>query len=237
MLRIREVLRLKVESRLTERQISDFTGMSKGTVGGYLKRALASGLGWEEARGMEDDAVEARLFRMVGKCEPPSRTPIDFPWVHRELRRSGVTLMLLWNEYAEASRQGPMMGMAPYGYSQFCDLFARYQGQVDLTMRQEHRAGEKVFIDYSGKKPCFHDMATGEVIAVELFVEVLGASNFTFAEVTRTQTKPDFCASTVRMFEYFGATPIVVVPDQLRSAVKGPDRYDPFPLHDHRLSP
>jgi transposase len=94
-------------------------------------------------------------------------------------------------------------------------------------MRQEHRAGEKVFIDYSGKKPRFHDMATGEVIEVDLFVGVLGASNFTFAEVTRTQTKPDFCASTVRMFEYFGATPIVVVPDQLRSAVKGPDRYDP----------
>jgi len=135
--------------------------------------------------------------------------------------------MLLWSEYVEASRQGPMTGMAPYGYSQFCDLFARYQGRVDLTMRQEHRAGEKVFIDYSGKKPCFHDMATGEVIEVDLFVGVLGASNFTFAEATRTQTKPDFCASTVRMFEYFGATPIVVVPDQLRSAVKGPDRYDP----------
>jgi transposase len=201
--------------------------MSKGTVGGYLKRAAASGLTWEEARGMEDHAVEARLFRMVGRCEPPSRVPIDFPWAHQELRKSGVTLMLLWNEYVEASRQGPMTGMAPYGYSQFCDLFARYQGQVDLTMRQEHRAGEKVFIDYSGKKPRFHDMATGEVIEVELFVGVLGASNFTFAEATRTQTKPDFCASTVRMFEYFGATPIVVVPDQLRSAVKGPDRYDP----------
>jgi transposase len=227
MRRIQEVLRLHFDSHLSQRQISASTGMSKGTVGGYLKRAAASGLTWEEARGMDDHAVEGRLFRMVGQCEPPSRVPIDFPWVHQELRKSGVTLMLLWNEYVEASRQGPMTGMAPYGYSQFCDLFARYQGQVDLTMRQEHRAGEKVFIDYSGKKPCFHDMATGEVIEVELYVGVLGASNFTFAEATRTQTKPDFCASTVRMFEYFGATPIVVVPDQLRSAVKGPDRYDP----------
>jgi hypothetical protein len=137
MRRIREVLRLKFESRLNQWQISASTGMSKGTVCDYLKRAAASGLGWEEAREMEDHAVEARLFQKVGKCEPPSRVPIDFPWVHRELRRSGVTLMLLWNEYVEASRQGPMMGMAPYGYSQFCDLFARYQGQVDLTMRQE----------------------------------------------------------------------------------------------------
>ena len=227
MRRIQEVLRLHFDSHLSQRQISASTGMFKGTVGSYLKRASTSGLTWEEARGMEDHAVEARLFRMVGRCEPPSRVPIDLPWVQQELRKSGVTLMLLWNEYVEASHQGPMTGMAPYGYSQFCDLFARYQGQVDLTMRQEHRAGEKVFIDYSGKKPCFHDMATGEVIEVDLFVGVLGASNFTFAEATRTQTKPDFCASTVRMFEYFGATPIVVVPDQLRSAVKGPDRYDP----------
>ena len=113
MRRIQEVLRLHFDSHLSQRQISTSTGMSKGTVGGYLKRAAASGLTWEEARGMEDHAVETRLFRMVGRCEPPSRVPIDFPWVHQELRKSGVTLMLLWNEYVEASRQGPMMGMAP----------------------------------------------------------------------------------------------------------------------------
>ena len=113
MRRIQEVLRLHFDSHLSQRQISASTGMSKGTVGSYLKRAAASGLTWEEARGMEDHAVETRLFRMVGRCEPPSRVPIDFPWVHQELRKSGVTLMLLWNEYVEASRQGPMMGMAP----------------------------------------------------------------------------------------------------------------------------
>jgi transposase len=227
MRRIREVLRLSFENHLTHRQISASTGMSKGTVGEYLKRAAASGLTWATAQEMDDSAVEARLFRMVGQCEPPSRVPIDFPWVHQEMRKSAVTLMLLWNEYVEASRAGPMAGMMPYGYSQFCDLFARYQGHVDVTMRQVHAAGEKVFIDYSGKQPCIYDKATSEVIEVELFVGVLGASNYTFAEATRTQTKQDFCASTVRMFEFFGATPRVVVPDQLRSAVKGPDRYDP----------
>lgn len=227
MRRIREVLRLSFESHLTHRQISASAGMSKGTVGEYLKRAAAGGLTWEEAQKMDDSAVEAQLFRMVGQCEPPSRVPIDFPWVHREMRKSAVTLMLLWNEYVEASRTGAMAGMRPYGYSQFCDLFARYQGHVDVTMRQVHAAGEKVFIDYSGKQPCIYDKATSEVIEVELFVGVLGASTYTFAEATRTQTKQDFCASTVRMFEFFGATPRVVVPDQLRSAVKGPDRYDP----------
>ena len=176
---------------------------------------------------MEDHAVEARLFRRGGPVRAPLSRAHRFSMGAPGIAEKRCLLTLLWNEYVEASHQGPTMGMAPYGYSQFCDLFARYQGQVDLTMRQEHRAGEKVFIDYSGKKPRFHDMATGEVIEVDLFVGVLGASNFTFAEATRTQTKPDFCASTVRMFEYFGATPIVVVPDQLRSAVKGPDRYDP----------
>ena len=226
MRKIREVLRLHFDSHLTQRQISASTGMSKGAVGDYLKRAATQGLTWEEARGMEDSAVEARLFRMVGQCEPPTRVPIDFPWAYQELRKSGVTLMLLWSEYVEAARTGPIAGM-PYGYSQFCDLFARYQGHVDVTMRQVHRAGEKVFIDYSGKRPCIHDMYTGEVLEVELFVGVLGASNYSFAEATRTQTKADFCASTVRMFDFFGATPRVVVPDQLRSAVKGPDRYDP----------
>jgi transposase len=227
MRKIREVLRLHFDCHLTQRQISASTGISKGTLGEYLKRAAANGMTWEKAREMEDSAVEAQLFRRVGHCEPPSRVAIDFPWVHQELRKSGVTLMLLWSEYVEASRTGPQVGKVPYGYSQFCDLFSRYQGKVDLVMRQVHRAGEKVFIDYSGKRPCIHDMSTGEVTKVELFVGVLGASNYTFAEATRTQTKQDFCASTVRMFEFFGATPKVVVPDQLRSAVKGPDRYDP----------
>lgn len=227
MRKIREILRLRFDSRLTHRQISASTGVSKGAVGEYLKRAEAARLTWDEARVMDDDTVEIRLFRAVGRSEPSPRGPIDFPWVHRELRRTGVTLTLLWSEYAEALRQGPAIGAVPYGYSQFCELYTRYQGHVDVTMRQVHAPGEKVFIDYSGKRPVIHDMHTGEIVAAELFVGVMGASNFTFAEATRTQMKRDFCASTVRMFEYFGGTPRVVVPDQLRSAVKGPDRYDP----------
>ena len=227
MRKIREILRLHFDSHLTQRQISASTGVSKGAVGDYLRRATAHGLTWDEARGMDEAAVEARLFRLIGRGEPATRVPIDMPWVHHQMRGAGVTLLLLWSEYAEAARNGARVGAVAYRYSQFCDLYARYLGHVDVTMRQEHRAGEKVFIDYSGKRPRVHDMETGEAIEVELFVGVLGASNYTFAEATRTQTKQDFCASTVRMFEYFGGTPRVVVPDQLRSAVKGPDRYDP----------
>jgi len=227
MRKIREILRLHLECRLTQRQISASTGVSKGTVSEYLRRAAAAGLTWQEARDMGEVEVEARLFRLVGRAEPPSRAAIDMAWVHREMRRMGVTLTLLWSEYATAVQEGPALGAIPYGYSQFCELYSRYQGHVDVTMRQEHKAGEKVFIDYSGKRPCIHDAQTGEVIAVELYVAVMGASNFTFAEATRTQTKRDFCASTVRTFEFFGATPRVAGPNQLRSAVKGPDRYDP----------
>jgi len=227
MRKIREILRLHFESHLTQRQISASTGVSKGTVSEYLRRATAAGLTWQVAQEISETQVEARLFRLVGRAEPPSRAAVDMAWVHGEMRRVGVTLTLVWSEYAGAVREGPAVGAIPYGYSQFCELYSRYQGHVDVTMRQEHKAGEKVFIDYSGKRPCIHDAVTGEVIAVELFVGVMGASNFTFCEATRTQTKRDFCASTVRMFEFFGATPRVAVPDQLRSAVKGPDRYDP----------
>jgi len=227
MRRIREILRLHYECRLTQRQISASTGVSKGAISDYLRRAREAGLTWEQARPLADTEVERRLFRLLERNEPPRRAPIDFDWVHRELRRVGVTLQQLWLEYREAAATGPQTGAAPYSYSQFCDLYAIFRGKVDVTMRQVHLAGEKVFLDYSGKKPCIVDPITGEVTPVELFVAVLGASNYTFAEATRTQTLPDFCASTVRTLEFFGCTPKIAVPDQLRSAVSGPDRYDP----------
>jgi transposase len=227
MRRIREILRLHHECRLTQRQISASTGVSKGAITDYLRRAREAGLTWDQAKSLDDAEVESRLFRLLGRNEPARRAPIDFDWVHRELRRVGVTLQQLWLEYREAASLGPQTGAAPYGYSQFCDLYAVFRGKVDVTMRQVHLAGEKVFLDYSGKKPSIVDSITGEVTPVELFVAVLGASNYTFAEATRTQTLPDFCASTVRAFEFFGCTPKIAVPDQLRSAVSGPDRYDP----------
>lgn len=227
MRKVREILRLHHECKLSQRQISASTGVSKGAVSEYLKRASQAGLTWERARELDDAAVEDQLFRLVGRNEPAPRVPIDFAWVHRELRRTGVTLQQLWFEYRAAAAAAPATGAAAYGYSQFCDLYAGFRSKVDVTMRQVHLAGEKVFIDYSGKKPCIWDRTTGEAIEVELFVAVLGASNYTFAEATRTQSLPDFCASTVRAFEYFGCTPRIAVPDQLRSAVSGPDRYDP----------
>jgi transposase len=217
MRKIREVLRLRLELGRSHREIQASTGLSKGSVSDYLSRAVKAGVTWEIARELSDAEVESRLFTRVGAAEPVTRAAIDFDWVHREMRRKGVTLQLLWVEYQEAVAAST--GSRPYQYSQFCDLYGGWKGKLALAMRQTHRAGEKAFIDFSGKKPTIVDPDTGEVIEVELFVMVMGASNYTYAEATRTQRSGDFIAATIRGFEYFGCVPQVAVPDQLRSAV------------------
>ena len=226
MRKVREVLRLRFEVGCSHRAIQASTGLSKGSVSDYLKRAATRSLTWAEASSMSDADVEAHLFRAVGCNEPPGRSPIDFAWVHTELRRPGVTLLLLCTEYQQAA-EARKDGARPYQYSQFCDLYNAWQKTLAYSMRQVHRAGEKLFVDYSGKRPHVADPQTGEVTEMELFVAVLGASNYTYAEATRSQKKRDFVASTIRALEYIGGVPELVVPDQLRSAVSGPDRYDP----------
>ncbi|XXY25764.1 IS21 family transposase [Sorangium sp. So ce233] len=225
MRKVREILRLKFECKRSRAEIAAAACVGESTVSGYLARAERAGLTWEAAREMTEVEVEARLFRDVGRNEPPARVPIDLPWVHRELSKPCVTLQTLWLEYREASAaQAPLK---PYEYSRFCDLYAGWKNKLGVVMRQVHRAGEKAFIDDSGRRPHIVDRTTGEVTEVELFVAVLGASNYTYAEATRSQKLVDFVCSTVRMFEYFGGVPEVLVPDQLRSAVSGPDRYEP----------
>jgi transposase len=225
MRKIREVLRLHHERGCSQREIQASTGLSKGSVSDYLRRVRAAGITWEAARDLSDTELEARVFKAVGRLEPPARVPVDFDWVHRELRKTGVTLQTLCIEYQEGAK---LCGaQRPYQYSQFCDLYSAWRSKLAITMRQVHRAGEKVFIDYSGKKPRVVDGSTGEVTEVELFVMVLGASNYTYVEATATQGSADFIDATVHGLEYFGAVPEIAVPDQLRAAVSGPDRYDP----------
>lgn len=225
MRKIREVLRLKDSGR-SQREIASSVAVAVGTICGYLQRAEAAGLTWERAQTMTDAEVDAALFRDGGRNVAAVRAPIDYAHVHEELHRSGVTLQLLWSEYQESvAARGD--GTKPYQYSQFCELYGAWRVRLKPSMRRVHRAGEKAFLDYSGKKPRLVSEETGEVREVDLFVMVLGASNYTYAEATRTQSLPDFVGATIRGFEYFGAVPEVVVPDQLRSAVKGPDRYEP----------
>lgn len=226
MRKVREVLRLKFECGRSNRQIARSCGIGAGSVSEYLQRARDSATIWEDAKALSDAELEARLFQAPQYRASLPRAPLDLEWVHRELRRTGVTLQLLWTEYVEAAetRAGEK---PPYQYTQFCEHYHRWRGRLDLVMRQTHRAGEKAFIDYSGKRPFIIDASTGEIIEVELFVMVLGASNYTFAEVTRSQQIPDFIGSLTRGLEFFGGVTEVLVPDQLRSAVSGPDRYDP----------
>jgi transposase len=210
----------------SHREVSASIGISKGSVNDYLARAAAAGLTWAEAECMSDSEVEARLFSLLGRNEPSPRAPIDFEWVAREMRRTAVTLQLLWVEYRDAAvARGE--AARPYQYSQFCDRYRAWRKKLPLVMRQEHRAGEKAFVDYSGKRPAMIEPATGEIIEVELFVAVLGASNYTYAEATRTQTLPDWLWAHVRALEYFGGVPEIVVPDQLRSGVSVPHLHDP----------
>ena len=225
MRKVREVLRLKYELGRSRAEIAASVGIGESTVSSYVERAAQAGVTWAEASSLTDGEVEARLFRDVGRNEPPARVPVDFTWVHRELSRAGVTLQTLWVEYREGAPSAAPL--KPYEYSRFCDLYSRWKRKLAVTMRQVHRAGEKLFIDYSGKKLRIVERTTGEVTEVEIFVAVLGASNYTYAEATRSQKLEDFVASTVRTFEFLGAVPEVVVPDQLRSAVSGPHRYEP----------
>jgi transposase len=225
MRKIRELLRLKHSGR-SQRQIASSLSVAVGTVCGQLKRAQEVGMTWERAEKLTDAELEALMFRDGGRNVAATRAAIDYARLHGELHRSGVTLQLLWSEYLEgvAARQD---GTKPYQYSQFCELYGAWRARLQPSMRIVHRAGEKAFIDYSGKKPRIWDRETGEAREVELFVMVLGASSYTYAEATRTQTLPDFVGSTIHGFEYFGGVPEMIVPDQLRSAVKGPDRYEP----------
>jgi len=166
--------------------------------------------------------LEARLYTRphAALSESALRPWPDCAYIHRERRKPGVTLELLHLEYLEQHPDG-------YRYTQYCEIYRRWLKRRGLSMRQVHRPGEKLFVDYSGKKPALIDPTTGECTEVELFVAVLGASNYTYAEATRTQQVHDWIGSHARAFAFFGGVPEVVVPDQLKSGVTLPCRYEP----------
>jgi transposase len=222
MRKTREILRLKLELRLSNRDAARSVGVSAGTVGSVLSRACKAGLsGWAAIEPLCEDELEARLYErpQVPVSSEPRVEP-DCAWIHRERRRPGVTLELLHEEYLEQHPQG-------LRYSAFCERYRVFLRRRQLSMRQHHVAGDKVFVDYSGKRPQLFDPTTGEFTEVELFVAVLGASNYTYAEATYTQQVRDFVASHVRMFAFFGGVPRAVVPDNLKSAVTKTCRYEP----------
>jgi transposase len=220
MRKLRDVLRLKYETKLQQRAIAQACGLGLGTVNTYLQRALAAGLTWPLPDDLDDAALEARLYTRPAARATSDRVLPTWAALHQELKKPGVTLTLLWQEYRAQHPHG-------YGYSQFCERYRQWARRLKPSMRQVHRAGEKLFVDFSGKRPHLIDPSTGVEIAVELFVGVLGASGLIYAEATRHQDLPSWIAAHIRMLEYFHGSPAVWVPDQLKSGVTTASRYEP----------
>jgi len=220
MRKIREVLRLKWECGLSNRAIARSCSISHSTVAEYLRRTQDAELSWP----LPEDLDEDRLFELLFPKSTDSSAGIipcpDWSWVHAELRKKSVTLRLLWVEYREDHPDG-------YGYSQFCALYRRWVKRLDPSMRQDHKAGEKVFIDYAGQTVPVIDPQTGEIRQAEIFIGVLGASNYSYVEAHWSQELPNWISAHVRMLDFFGGAPEILVPDNLKAGVKNPCLYEP----------
>jgi len=220
MRQLRHLLRLH-HGGVSAREMGRLLGVARSTVQDNLKRAAAAGLAWPLADDLTDEVLEQRLFGRAGFATGQRRrAEPDWAALARELKRPGVTMMILWEEYREINQEG-------YGYSRFCDLLRGFERRLSPVMRQHHVAGEKAFVDYSGKRIPIVDPTTGEVHEAEIFVGVLGASNLTYAEATWTQQLSDWTGAHVRMFRFFGGAPKLLVPDNLKSGVNKASFYDP----------
>jgi transposase len=220
MRKIREYLRLRFEACLSHRQIAASLQVSRSSVGEYERRFVAAGLNWPLPEALSDRELERRLFPPPPAVPADTRVVPDWTVVHQELRRPGVTLMLLWEEYRAEHPEG-------FGYRWFCKRYEDWSGALDVVMRQTHRAGEKLFVDYAGHTVEVVDPASGEIRTAQIFVAVLGASNYTYAEATWSQGLADWIGSHVRAFAYFDGVPAIVVPDNLRSGVSKSHRDEP----------
>lgn len=215
---VREILRLHFEHNLSQRAIARACSVSPTTVGDYLERIGQSGRDWQEISALDDSSLKTLFYPDGGK---PARKPLpDFDYLRMEMKKKGVTLQLLWEEYRSVHPDG-------YSRSQFCELYHQHGRTLDPVMRFEHKAGEKLFVDFSGDRPSYVDRETGEVIEPELFVAVLGASSRAFAVAVVNQQIPEWTRAHVAAFEYYGGVPACVVPDQLKSGVKTSCKYDP----------
>ena len=222
MRKIKEVLRLSYHGELSARQVAHSLNISRSTVKEYQERAKKAGLTWPLPDTLSEPELERKLFPPPITVEAPAKALPDFDYIYQELKshkKVNLTLDLLWREYKEQHPEG-------YQYSQYCDLYRRYRGKLDYSMRQDHRGGEKLFVDY-GEGLNLIDSRSGEPIKTQLFVAVWGASNYSYAEASLTQQLPDWIGSHVRAFEYFGCLPKIVVPDCLKSAVVRACRYEP----------
>lgn len=220
MQKIKDILRLHFDAKLSQHQIAASLQISSGVVNKYLSLARVAQICWPLP--VEVDEVQLRaILKPHQKDVIPNRYEPDYPSIHQELKSKGMTLLLLWQEYESTH------GKKAYRYAQFCAKYREWVTRQKPSMRQIHRAGEKLFIDYCGPTIDVIDPTTGEIRAAAIFVAVLGASNYTYVEATWDQTLPHWIASHVRAFEFFGGVPALLVPDNLKSAVTKASRYEP----------
>ncbi len=219
MRKVKEILRLRLSLGLGVRQIARSCSVSHSTVSEILTRAETAGLSWPLPEDLDEAALESRLYPAAPKSKDAKPMP-DMAHIHQELRRKGVTLQLLWEEYKQAHPDG-------YQRSQFCHLYRTWAKTVDVTMRQVHIAGEKMFVDYAGQTVPTIDPSSGETREAQVFIAALGASNYIYAEPSWDQTLASWIGSHVRAFEFLGGVPKILVPDNLKSGVKQPDYYEP----------
>ena len=219
MRKIKDILRLYHEAKLSQRQIASCLSLSRDTVAKTLEKAHLAGLSWPGVLELDEATIERRLYSTPEKRKKKRPLP-DWSEFHKDLKRKGVTMQLLWEEYKLAHPDG-------YNYSWLCEQYRTWRKTIDLVMRQNHRAGEKLFVDYAGQTVPIVDAATGEVHEAQIFVAVLGASNYTYVEATWTQQLPDWIGLHQRAFDFYGGVPELVIPDNLKSGVQKAHRYEP----------
>jgi len=219
MRKTREILRLRLGEKLTQNATAQSVGCSGSTVAATLARFANAGLSWPLPEGLDDEALEARLYPKPEGAKAERPAP-DYQKVHLELRRKGMTLMLLWQEYRQVHANG-------FGYTIFCEGYRAWRSQVEPVMRQVHVPGERMFVDYAGVTVPITDGATGEVSQAQVFVAAMGASSYTFAQACKSQDSRSWQRSHIDALEFFGGVPRVWVPDNLKAGVTNPCYYDP----------
>jgi transposase len=220
MRKIREVVRLSKVLGLSQRQVARSVRLGQSTVWDYLVRFRVSGLSWDEVEALDDETLEQRLFPSERVSTERSQSLPDWSHIHQELKGKGVTLSLLWQEYRESDPDG-------YGYSRFCDLYRAWKKRLDVSLRQDYKGGEKLFVDYAGETVEVIDPRSGGAREAQIFVATLGASNYTYAEATWSQDLRDWISSHVHAFEAMGGVAELVIPDNLKSGVTKPNWYEP----------
>jgi transposase len=222
MRKFKEVLRLRFGLGLNQSQVARSCSIGQATVHRYLEKAAAAGLSWPLPESWDDERLEEMLFpAAVGRPSQLIRSLPDFAAIHRQLQtHKHLTLQLLWEEYRETQASG-------YGYSRFCELYHRWSRSQDVVLRQDHQAGEKMFVDWAGDTIPLYDQATGDIVPASLFVAVLGASSYTYARAAVSQDLPNWIDCHIGAFEYYQGTPKLVVPDNPRTGVDRACRYEP----------